>query len=58
MNHSLKIRYIKSKELLILVPTWTIDRALDMIVDWHEALDNNLNMRAFSIDQINYLRRK
>ena len=24
-----------------------------MIIDWHEALDNNINMRTFSIDQIN-----
>ena len=51
-SQSLRLDISKAKNYLSWYPTWTIDRALDMIVDWHEALDNNLNMRAFSIDQI------
>jgi CDP-glucose 4,6-dehydratase len=49
----LRLDISKAKNYLSWHPTWTIDTALDMIVDWHEALDNNLNMRIFSIDQIN-----
>ena len=52
-SQSLRLDISKAKNYLSWNPTWTIDRALDMIIDWHEALDNNINMRTFSIDQIN-----
>jgi len=48
----LKLDCSKAKALLGWYPAWNIETALQMIVDWYKALSGNVDMRKFTISQI------
>lgn len=50
--HLLKLDCSKARQFLNWLPTWNIETAVEKIIDWHQAFQEKLNMRAVCIDQI------
>lgn len=51
--HSLSLNISKAYEHLGWSPKWSLDKATDYIVSWHQAFHNKQDMRAISLSQIN-----
>jgi CDP-glucose 4,6-dehydratase len=51
--NSLKLDCSKAKSLLGWQPKWSLEYALDMIIDWHKAYLLGLDMSKISLKQIN-----
>jgi CDP-glucose 4,6-dehydratase len=51
--HSLSLNISKAYEQLGWSPKWSLDKAIDHIVSWHQAFHNKQDMRAISLSQIN-----
>lgn len=51
--HSLSLDCLKSCRRLNWRPRWSIERALEQIIDWHKALRDGKDMRSFTVTQIN-----
>jgi CDP-glucose 4,6-dehydratase len=50
--HSLKLNISKAREQLGWSPKWDLDTAIDQIIDWQRAYQNEQDMKAFSLSQI------
>ena len=48
----LKLDCSKAKTVLNWLPTWHVDKALDMIVEWTKAYQRKADLRAMCIQQI------
>ena len=48
----LKLDISKAKEKLNWIPSWKLERALELIIDWHKHYLNGSNIRNISLDQI------
>jgi CDP-glucose 4,6-dehydratase len=49
----LKLDSSKARYQLGWQPRWSLETALEKIVDWHQAWQNQKDMRLFSLNQIN-----
>lgn len=49
----LKLDCSKARKQLAWVPKWSLEVAVEKIVEWHKALQNKSNMREISLAQIN-----
>ena len=50
---SLKLNISKARNKLNWTPNWDLFKALDSTIEWHKAFNNNENIRAFTLKQIN-----
>ncbi len=50
--HALKLDIAKARQLLGWIPRWTLSIAIKKITDWHQAYQQNQDMRLFSLEQI------
>jgi CDP-glucose 4,6-dehydratase len=51
--HLLKLDCSKARQLLNWVPQWNLEHAIMQVTKWHKAYRQQLNMRDFSLQQIN-----
>ena len=51
--HLLKLDCSKARQYLHWVPQWNLERAITQVTKWHKAYRQQLNMRDFSLQQIN-----